>query len=97
MRAGQGLFDFTSAVLLGMREVSNTHKLNSVLMHGDNTTAYAAATAAFYAQIPVGHVEAGLRTHNILLSPFPEEFNRKWSGRSQNGTLPQPNRAAEIL
>ena len=76
MRAGQDLFDVTSAVLLGMREVLNTHKPDAVLVHGDTTTAYAAATAAFYAGIPVGHVEAGLSTHNVL-SPFPEEFNRQ--------------------
>jgi len=76
MRAGQDLFDVTSAVLLGMREVLKTHHLDAVLVHGDTTTAYATATAAFYAGIPVGHVEAGLRTHNIL-SPFPEEFNRQ--------------------
>jgi UDP-N-acetylglucosamine 2-epimerase (non-hydrolysing) len=76
MREGQDLFDVTSAVLLGMREVLKTHKPDAVLVHGDTTTAYATATAAFYAGIPVGHVEAGLRTHNIL-SPFPEEFNRQ--------------------
>jgi len=76
MRAGQDLFDVTSAVLMGMRVVLNTHKPDAVLVHGDTTTAYAAATAAFYAGIPVGHVEAGLRTHNVL-SPFPEEFNRQ--------------------
>jgi UDP-N-acetylglucosamine 2-epimerase (non-hydrolysing) len=76
MRAGQDLFDITSAVLLSMRDVLNTHKPDVVLVHGDTTTAHAAATAAFYAGIPVGHVEAGLRTHNIL-SPFPEEFNRQ--------------------
>jgi UDP-N-acetylglucosamine 2-epimerase (non-hydrolysing) len=76
MRAGQDLFDVTSAVLLGMRNILKTHKPDAVLVHGDTTTAYAAATAAFYAGIPVGHVEAGLRTHNIL-SPFPEEFNRQ--------------------
>jgi UDP-N-acetylglucosamine 2-epimerase (non-hydrolysing) len=76
MRAGQDLFDVTSGVLLGMREVLKTHQPAVVLVHGDTTTAYAAATAAFYAGIPVGHVEAGLRTHNVL-SPFPEEFNRQ--------------------
>ena len=76
MRAGQDLFDVTSAVLLGMREVLKEHSPDVVLVHGDTTTAYATATAAFYAGIPVGHVEAGLRTHN-LLSPFPEEFNRQ--------------------
>ena len=76
MRAGQDLFDVTSAVLLGMREVLKTYQPDAVLVHGDTTTAYATATAAFYAGIPVGHVEAGLRTHNVL-SPFPEEFNRQ--------------------
>ena len=76
MRAGQDLFDVTSAVLLGMREVLKNHQPEAVLVHGDTTTAYAAATAAFYAGIPVGHVEAGLRTHNVY-SPFPEEFNRQ--------------------
>jgi UDP-N-acetylglucosamine 2-epimerase (non-hydrolysing) len=76
MRAGQDLFDVTSAVLLGMREVLKEQKPDAVLVHGDTTTAYATATAAFYAGIPVGHVEAGLRTHDIH-SPFPEEFNRQ--------------------
>ena len=76
MRAGQDLFDVTSAVLLGMREVFKEQKPDAVLVHGDTTTAYATATAAFYAGIPVGHVEAGLRTHDIH-SPFPEEFNRQ--------------------
>ncbi len=76
MRPGQDLFDVTSAVLLGMRDVLKEHSPDVVLVHGDTTTAYATATAAFYAGIPVGHVEAGLRTHN-LLSPFPEEFNRQ--------------------
>ncbi len=76
MLPGQDLFDVTSAVLVGMREVLKEHSPDVVLVHGDTTTAYATATAAFYAGIPVGHVEAGLRTHN-LLSPFPEEFNRQ--------------------
>jgi UDP-N-acetylglucosamine 2-epimerase (non-hydrolysing) len=76
MRAGQDLFDVTSSVLLGMREVFKEQKPDAVLVHGDTTTAYATATAAFYAGIPVGHVEAGLRTHDIH-SPFPEEFNRQ--------------------
>ena len=76
MQAGQDLFDVTSAVLLGMRAVLKTHQPDALLVHGDTTTAYAAATAAFYAGIPVGHVEAGLRTHDIH-SPFPEEFNRQ--------------------
>jgi UDP-N-acetylglucosamine 2-epimerase (non-hydrolysing) len=76
MRAGQDLFDVTSDVLIGMRDVLKKQAPDLVLVHGDTTTAYATATAAFYAGIPVGHVEAGLRTHN-LLSPFPEEFNRQ--------------------
>jgi UDP-N-acetylglucosamine 2-epimerase (non-hydrolysing) len=76
MRTGQDLFDVTSDVLIGMRDVLKNQAPDLVLVHGDTTTAYATATAAFYAGIPVGHVEAGLRTHN-LLSPFPEEFNRQ--------------------
>lgn len=76
MRAGQDLFDVTSDVLIGMRDVLKKYAPDLVLVHGDTTTAYATATAAFYAGIPIGHVEAGLRTHN-LLSPFPEEFNRQ--------------------
>lgn len=76
MRSGQDLFDVTSSVLLGMREVFKEQKPDAVLVHGDTTTAYATAMAAFYAGIPVGHVEAGLRTHDIH-SPFPEEFNRQ--------------------
>lgn len=76
MKAGQDLFDVTSSVLLGMRDVFKQQKPDAVLVHGDTTTAYATAMAAFYAGIPVGHVEAGLRTHDIR-SPFPEEFNRQ--------------------
>lgn len=76
MKAGQDLYDVTSSVLLGMRDVLKTHQPDVVLVHGDTTTAYATAMAAFYASIPVGHVEAGLRTHDIR-SPFPEEFNRQ--------------------
>lgn len=76
MRAGQDLFDVTSSVLLGMREVLKAQRPDVVLVHGDTTTAYATAMAAFYAGVPVGHVEAGLRTHDIH-SPFPEEFNRQ--------------------
>ena len=76
MRAGQDLFDITSSVLRGMREVLKEQQPDAVLLHGDTTTAYATAMAAFYAGIPVGHVEAGLRTHDIH-SPFPEEFNRQ--------------------
>lgn len=76
MKSGQDLYDVTSSVLLGMRDVLKTHQPDAVLVHGDTTTAYATAMAAFYAGIPVGHVEAGLRTHDIR-SPFPEEFNRQ--------------------
>jgi len=76
MRAGQDLFDVTSSVLLGMREVFKEQRPDAVLVHGDTTTAFATAMAAFYAGVPVGHVEAGLRTHDIH-SPFPEEFNRQ--------------------
>jgi UDP-N-acetylglucosamine 2-epimerase (non-hydrolysing) len=76
MKAGQDLYDVTSAVLLGMKSVLHTTSPDVVLVHGDTTTAYATAMAAFYASIPVGHVEAGLRTYNIR-SPFPEEFNRQ--------------------
>ncbi len=80
MRAGQDLFDVTSSVLLGMRDVLKTHKPDLVCVHGDTTTAYAAATAAFYLGIPVAHIEAGLRTHDVQ-SPFPEEFNRQVIGK----------------
>jgi UDP-N-acetylglucosamine 2-epimerase (non-hydrolysing) len=76
MRPGQDLYDVTSSVLLGMRDVLRQAAPDAVLVHGDTTTASAAAIAGFYAGIPVGHVEAGLRTHN-LRSPFPEEFNRQ--------------------
>ncbi len=76
MRPGQDLFDVTSSVLLGMREVLKEQRPDAVLVHGDTTTAYATAMAAFYAGVPIGHIEAGLRTHDIH-SPFPEEFNRQ--------------------
>ncbi len=76
MKGGQTLFDITSCVLLGMKEVFEKVMPDVVLVHGDTTTSFAAALAAFYLQIPVGHVEAGLRTNN-LASPFPEEFNRQ--------------------
>jgi UDP-N-acetylglucosamine 2-epimerase (non-hydrolysing) len=76
MKPGQDLFDITSAVLLGMRTVLQEHKPDVVLVHGDTTTTLGAAMAAFYANVDVGHVEAGLRTHDIR-SPFPEEFNRQ--------------------
>jgi len=80
MKQGQDLYDVTSRVLLGMRDVLKEAKPDVVLVHGDTTTSTAAALAAFYQQIPVGHVEAGLRTHNIY-SPWPEEMNRQITGR----------------
>lgn len=80
MKQGQDLYDVTSRVLLGMRDVLQEVQPDIVLVHGDTTTSTAAALAAFYQQIPVGHVEAGLRTHNIY-SPWPEEMNRQLTGR----------------
>lgn len=80
MKQGQDLYDVTSRVLLGMRDVLKGVQPDIVLVHGDTTTSTAAALAAFYQQIPVGHVEAGLRTHNIY-SPWPEEMNRQLTGR----------------
>lgn len=80
MRSGQDLYDVTTRVLLGMRDVFSKVKPDIVLVHGDTTTSMAAALAAFYARIPVGHVEAGLRTGNIY-SPWPEEMNRQITGR----------------
>lgn len=80
MKSGQDLYDITSRVLLGMRDVLERSQPDVVLVHGDTTTSMAAALAAFYRQIPVGHVEAGLRTHNIY-SPWPEEMNRQLTGR----------------
>lgn len=76
MAVNQTLFDITSSVLLGMRDVIRQANPDVVLVHGDTTTSFAAGLAAFYEQVPVGHVEAGLRTYNIL-SPFPEEYNRQ--------------------
>ena len=83
MKQGQDLYDVTSRVLTGMRDVFKECKPDVVLVHGDTTTSTAAALAAFYQQIPVGHVEAGLRTHNIY-SPWPEEMNRQITGRIAN-------------
>lgn len=80
MKQGQDLFDVTARVLTGMRDVLKEVQPDVVLVHGDTTTSTAAALAAFYQQIPVGHVEAGLRTHNIY-SPWPEEMNRQITGR----------------
>ena len=80
MKPGQDLYDVTTRVLLGMRDVLKQTQPDVVLVHGDTTTSTAAALAAFYQQIPVGHVVAGLRTHNIY-SPWPEEMNRQITGR----------------
>ena len=80
MKQGQDLYDVTARVLTGMRDVLDEVVPDVVLVHGDTTTSMAAALAAFYRQIPVGHVEAGLRTHNIY-SPWPEEMNRQITGR----------------
>jgi len=80
MKPGQDLYDVTSNVLLGMKSIFQQEKPDVVLVHGDTTTTMATSLAAFYQQIPVGHVEAGLRTHDIY-SPFPEELNRQVTGR----------------
>lgn len=80
MQHGQDLTDVTTKVLTGMRDVLSNRRPDLLLVHGDTTTSTAAALAAFYQQVPVGHVEAGLRTHNIL-SPWPEEMNRQITGR----------------
>jgi UDP-N-acetylglucosamine 2-epimerase (non-hydrolysing) len=76
MKSGQDLYDVTASVLLGMRDVLRHHKPDALLVHGDTTTSLAAAMAGFYAGVPVGHVEAGLRTYDVY-APFPEEFNRQ--------------------
>jgi len=80
MKQGQDLFDVTASVLLGMRAVLKEHKVDALLVHGDTTTSFATALAGFYLSVPVGHVEAGLRTHDIF-SPFPEEFNRQTTSK----------------
>lgn len=80
MKQGQDLYDVTARVLIGMRDVLRKVEPDILLVHGDTTTSTAAALAAFYQQIPVGHIEAGLRTHNIY-SPWPEEMNRQITGR----------------
>jgi UDP-N-acetylglucosamine 2-epimerase (non-hydrolysing) len=76
MKPGQDLFDVTTSVLMGMRDVLREHKPDALLVHGDTSTALATSMAGFYLGVPVGHVEAGLRTHD-LQAPFPEEFNRQ--------------------
>ena len=79
MQKGQDLFDLSSRILLKMRDLLNEVQPRLILVHGDTTTAFAAAAAGFFSGIPVGHVEAGLRTHD-LQAPFPEEFNRRVVG-----------------
>jgi UDP-N-acetylglucosamine 2-epimerase (non-hydrolysing) len=80
MKAGQDLFDVTASVLTGMRMVLKEFRPDALLVHGDTTTTLASAMAGFYGNVPVGHVEAGLRTHD-LYAPFPEEFNRQVAGK----------------
>ena len=75
MRVKQDLFDITSHVLKGMKNILEKNKPDLLLVHGDTTTTFATALASFYANVPVGHVEAGLRTYD-LKAPYPEEFNR---------------------
>ncbi|MCO4746187.1 MAG: UDP-N-acetylglucosamine 2-epimerase (non-hydrolyzing) [Proteobacteria bacterium] len=96
MKAGQDLTDVTSRVLLGMRDVLKAEKPDAVLVHGDTTTTLAGTLAAFYAQIPVGHVEAGLRTGN-LMSPWPEEANRVLADRICHWHFAPTQRAADFL
>lgn len=97
MKQGQDLYDVTARVLTGMRDVLKETQPDVVLVHGDTTTSTAAALAAFYQQIPVGHVEAGLRTHNIY-SPWPEEMNRQITGRiAQYNFAPTPLSRANLL
>lgn len=97
MKQGQDLYDVTARVLTGMRDVLKETQPDVVLVHGDTTTSTAAALAAFYQQIPVGHVEAGLRTHNIY-SPWPEEMNRQITGRiAEYNFAPTPLSRANLL
>lgn len=97
MKQGQDLYDVTARVLTGMRDVLEEAKPDIVLVHGDTTTSTAAALAAFYKQIPVGHVEAGLRTNNIY-SPWPEEINRQITGRiAQFDFAPTPLSRENLL
>ena len=97
MKQGQDLYDVTARVLTGMRNVLKEAQPSVVLVHGDTTTSTAAALAAFYQQIPVAHVEAGLRTHNIY-SPWPEEMNRQITGRiATYNFAPTPLSKANLL
>lgn len=97
MKQGQDLYDVTARVLTGMRDIIKEAKPDVILVHGDTTTSTAAALAAFYQQIPVGHVEAGLRTHNIY-SPWPEEMNRQITGRiAEYDFAPTPLSRANLI
>lgn len=96
MKEKQTLFDITTSVLAGMKGVLEELRPDLVLVHGDTSTTFAAALAAFYFQIPVGHVEAGLRTYNIH-SPFPEEFNRQATGAAASLHFAPTKRAAQNL
>lgn len=96
MKQGQDLYDVTSKVLLGMRDVLMIEKPDIVLVHGDTTTSTAAALAAFYQQIPVGHIEAGLRTYDIY-SPWPEEMNRQITSRIAEYNFSPTNKSRENL
>ncbi len=97
MKQGQDLYDVTARVLTGMRDVLKDVQPDAVLVHGDTTTSTAAALASFYQQIPVGHVEAGLRTHNIY-SPWPEEMNRQITGRiAEYDFAPTPLSRANLI
>jgi len=96
MQPGQDLFDISSNVLLGIKKVLQTEKPDLVMVHGDTTTSMITAMAAFYLQIPVSHVEAGLRTHNIN-SPFPEELNRQITSRIASLHFAPTKRARQNL
>lgn len=96
MKAGQSLYDITARVLKGLEEILEREKPHLVLVHGDTSTTFAASLAAYYKQIPVGHVEAGLRSGNIY-SPFPEEMNRKLTGNIASLHFAPTERAAENL
>ncbi|MBF1801812.1 non-hydrolyzing UDP-N-acetylglucosamine 2-epimerase [Alloalcanivorax profundimaris] len=96
MAPGQDLYDITSRILLGLRGILQDEKPDMVLVHGDTTTTVAASLAAFYQKIPIGHVEAGLRTGN-LLSPWPEEANRKLTGNLARLHFAPTNTARQAL
>ena len=96
MKEGQNLFDLTDSILLGVRGVMEREQPDMVLVHGDTTTAFATALACFYMRIPVGHVEAGLRTNNMD-SPYPEEFNRQTVGLIARHHFAPTHTAAENL